>query len=108
MSTTELAPRLLILFEQLYTICESDEISLTLLREEINLLRPQNNINNDFHENYEFAPFFHAACMNKYITLEVIQYLLDEFPQVVEVTDEYEGTHTRFIHVATMNIVQVM
>ena len=103
MSTTKLAPRLLILFEQLDKICESDEISLTLLREEINLLRPQNNINNNFHENYECAPFFHAACMNKYITLEIIQYLLDEFPQVVEVTDEYEGSYSYPLHTCCYN-----
>ena len=59
--------------------------------------------NNNFHENYECAPFFHAACMNKYITLEIIQYLLDEFPQVVEVTDEYEESYSYPLHTCCYN-----
>ena len=27
-------------------------------------------------------PFFHKACLNKSVTLEVIRYLLDEFPGI--------------------------
>jgi hypothetical protein len=87
---------------ELCKICESDDISvdalhnkikelcyifgcednnrsspLGILRHKIKHLNPcDSKALRELNEH----PFFHKACLNKNVTLEVIRYLLDEFP----------------------------
>ena len=66
-----------IYIEELCGFCASDELSLVSLREKMSLVSTSDV--RMAYEKYE-CPFFHDVCLNKNVTLEIIQYLLDLFP----------------------------
>jgi len=59
-------------------LCTSDELSLTGLQEKVNLLDES-----DIKHISCIGSSIHKACMNKNITLKIIEYLLDVFPRAV-------------------------
>ena len=95
------------LVDELFVICESKDLSIESLHAKTKLLPSQT-----LSRLYSSLPFFHAACMNENITLEIIEYLLELFPLVGNLPTAYfcpdETTHrTHYIvHVTTM-IVQM-
>ena len=60
-------------------MCASDALSLAALQLHKLLLGKDKE---DFIVSYYEYPFFHQACMNEKVTLEIIEYLLSIFPQV--------------------------
>jgi len=74
--------------EDLHNLCTSDSLSLTALQEKVDVLIDEIDIGNISHVLYkelpesidEQLPIIHAACMNKNVTLEIIKYLVDTFP----------------------------
>jgi len=80
--------------EALFDLCTSDELSITTLHETINNPGLSANYKNSFNSSYgmhkDKASFiFHYACMNKNVTLEIIEFLLSNsikcFPDAAQV-----------------------
>ena len=76
------------LMNELVEICESRDLSIESLQAKIKLL-PSHTSSAYVHHYASHHPFFHAACMNKNITLGIIEYLLDAFPLVQNLTTAY-------------------
>ena len=71
--------------KRLETLCTSDAISVDSLREIIDAYPlPKENENVAYH-----SSFFHRACFNKNVTLEIIEYLLDVYPGAVGINTTY-------------------
>ena len=67
---------------KLLDICDS-ELSLAALQERINSLEPH-TIRDAFNEKSHYLyTFFHRACLNKKITSDIMNYLLEIFPEAV-------------------------
>jgi len=71
--------------KEINEICKSDNLSLTTLQEKINE-GDIKNINRvlyiELPENLDEAyPLLHTACKNKNVTLEIVKYLMDTFPE---------------------------
>jgi len=85
--------------EDLCNLCRSDDLSLPTLQEELNKLdqlRP-------FPEDYEdwclsSRPFFHYLCLSKNITMDMVEYVLDKFPEVAGISSEDEAEYDGFIY----------
>jgi hypothetical protein len=60
---------------ELLNLCASNDLSLGALQETINFLGPRVSSQN--------PSCFHKACMNKNVTLEIVQLLYDTFPEVL-------------------------
>ena len=60
--------------KQLEDFCASDDLSIDELR------RMTEGISLDFRHN---SSFLHRACLNKNVTLEIVNYLLDLYPQAL-------------------------
>jgi len=71
--------------KELNNLCSSDNLSLSALQEKLNRL-DENDINlvNSCYNTPGSASCFHRVCMNKNITLDIIQCLLNAFPKAVE------------------------
>ena len=70
--------------EELEDLCRSDELSLNSLQELVDKL-PQELFTSTLSDSY----FLQAACGNKRVTPEILQYLFQHFPGVASVsTDE--------------------
>ena len=66
--------------EELNDLCSSDDLSLTALCEKVSQL----STSDVSQEVYNDHPFLHTLCsMNKYVTLEMVRYILDSFPGMV-------------------------
>ena len=66
---------------QLYDLCTSDGISLSALRDKINFIGTS-TIEQACNEDCTYLyRFFHLACLNQFITVEIISYLLTLFPK---------------------------
>ena len=93
------------LMNELVEICESKDLSIESLQAKIKLLPSQ--ISSAYVHHYSSRPFFHAACMNKNITMEIIEYILDSFPLVQNLPTAYfcpEGTTVSYaLHCACYN-----
>jgi len=103
---------------ELCQVCESDDISVDTLREKIQelcyssgcedntrssplgILRHKikhlNPCDSKALRELNVHPFFHKACLNKNVTLEVVRYLLDEFPGIEKVMWCYHGDEIYF------------
>ena len=72
-----------IVSSKLLDICDSDDLTLDALQERINSLE-QSTIHDAYIENNPYLyTFFHRACLNKRITAEIMNYLLEIFPEAV-------------------------
>ena len=72
--------------EELEDLCSSDELSLDSLQELVGKM-PQELFTSTLSDSY----FLQAACGNKRVTPEILQYLFRHFPGVASVaTDETE------------------
>ena len=95
------------LMDELVVICESKDLSIESLKAKIKLLPSHHTASAYVHHKYSSRPFFHAACMNKNITLEIIEYLLDAFPLVQNLPTAYfcpDGETTSYaLHCACYN-----
>ena len=65
---------------ELADLCASNNLSLGALQETINLIGPRLSSQN--------PSCFHKACMNKNVTLEIVQLLYDTFPEVLRLQDD--------------------
>jgi len=72
--------------KELYELCSSDNLSLTALQQKVELL-DESDIQNISRVLYieedrdeDDYPLLHRACMNKNVTLEIVKYLVDTFP----------------------------
>jgi len=98
----------------------SDGLSLPTLQERMKKLDqfPLHVV----QEVYADRPFFHNACLSKGVTLEIVEYILDKFPDAatVESVDGYDydvcdcvirtlelRIHIRYTWRATINIAQL-
>ena len=87
-------------------LCASDELSLTALQEKVNLLDEI-----EIHNIMYLGSCLHKACMNSKVTLEIIEYLLNIFPEAVsngKATDfssdsEGKDIEAYFLHCACYN-----
>ena len=80
--------------KELYKLCGSDDISITVLREKISQL----SISADdvTRETYNKHPFLHSVCMNEKVTLEMVECVTDSFPGVVSwQTDVFDDSIIR-------------
>jgi len=68
---------------KLLDICNSDELTLDALQERINSLEPSTIHDACNEKSPHLYTFFHRACLNKRITLDIISYLLEIFPEAV-------------------------
>jgi len=100
--------------EELEDFCESVELcSLAclqrLMKEITNAAKRSKSIKRDYAEliEYEYRPFFHKACKNGDVNLEVIQCMLDEWPWIAELETEHfcpnAETESFAIHMACCN-----
>jgi len=80
------------LLEELCEYCSSDELTLPMLQEKVKKLKVKFPLH-QIKENYPFGPFFHSACLSKGITFEIVEYLLDEFPDAAAVESEDENDY---------------
>jgi len=94
---------------KLLDICDSDELTLVALQERINTLE-SSTIRNAYKEQSPYLyTFFHRACSNKRITLDIMNYLLEIFPEAtssyVESPSIHPGQPTKAypIHLACYN-----
>ena len=94
------------LMDELVEICESEDLSIESLQAKIKLL-PSQTLSSSYEHHYSSRPFFHMACMNTNVTLEIIEYLLDAFPLVDNLSTSYlceEGTTKSYaLHCACYN-----
>ena len=65
---------------ELYELCSSNNLSLGALQETINLLGPRVSSQNPL--------CFHKACMNKKVTLEIVQLLYNTLPGALQLRDD--------------------
>ena len=66
----------------LFDLCEyclSDELTLTTLQERMKKL--DQFTSRDVEAKYQHYPFFHNACLSKGVTLEIVEYILDKYPE---------------------------
>jgi len=90
------------LFRELIDVCKSDNLSFDLLKDKVKLIGPD-TINTIWEKCEECAylyTFFHLACLNKNITWEIIDYLIDMFP---EAADSQVMERTYPLHLACFN-----
>ena len=93
---------------ELYDLCKSDDLSLDALQEKISLLG-RHIIRKACDEECPFLfLFFHQACWNKRITLDIINYLLTMFPRAgnafIRAEDyAYHGTKASALHYSCYN-----
>ena len=80
------------LFRELIDVCKSDDLSLDLLKDKVNLIGLSTIYWNCGECAYLYA-FFYIACSNKNITLEIINYLLDTFSDAADFQKAMEKTH---------------
>ena len=73
---------MVVTIEELYELCASDALSLGALKEKQLHKLLLGKDKEGFIVSYYEYPFFHQACMNEKVTLEIIEYLLSIFPQV--------------------------
>ena len=66
---------------ELLELCGSDDLSLVTLQEMINTLGPRASSQSQL--------CFHKACMNKNVTLEIVQLLYNILPGVLHLRDNY-------------------
>jgi len=69
--------------EELCEYCLSDELTLPTLQDKLDQC--------PLHEvkaHYSFYPFFHNVCVSKGVTLEIVEYVLDKFPDAVRTISE--------------------
>jgi len=64
--------------EELNNLCDSDDISLANLREKISQL----STGDVTQETYNKHPFLHKICLNKSVTLEMVECIINYFPGV--------------------------
>ena len=92
--------------DELFVICESEDLSIEALQAKLELL-PSQNILPSAYDLYASRPFFHKACMNTNVTLEIIEYLLDAFPLVESLPVDFfspDGDTTSYaLHCACYN-----
>ena len=62
--------------KELERLCYSEDLSLPALREKISQLSPGDVT----QATYKKHPFLHAMCMNKNVTIEMVECILDSFP----------------------------
>jgi len=108
--------------EALFDLCTSDELSITALHETINNPGLSANYKNSFNRSYDTynrdktLSVLHHACYNKNVTLEIIEFLLNNgvkcFPDAAQVLstefltrqgDETSISETYPLHVACSN-----
>ena len=94
------------LMDELVGICYSEDLSIESLQAKIKLF-PSHHTGAYVHH-YSSQPFLHAACMNKNVTLEIIEYILDAFPLIENLRADSifcpEGTTTSYaLHCACDN-----
>jgi len=65
---------------ELLELCGSDDLSFDALQERINVLGP--------HVSSQNPSCFHEACMNKKVTLEIVQLLYNTFPGAFRLRDD--------------------
>ena len=68
------------LVEKLEEFCSSDELSLNALRDKIRSI-PVDALQNSY--------FFHDACNNARVSLEIVEFLLENFPGAARATVQY-------------------
>ena len=69
-------------------LCASDALSVDALRGIIDSYPPTQNV--AYHSP---SPCFHMACMNKNVTLEIIEYLFDVYPNAAGIRTTYFCTY---------------
>jgi len=76
--------------KELNNLCSSDNLSLSALQEKLNLL-DKNDISlvNSCYNTPGSVSCFHRVCMNKNVTLDIIQSLLNTFPKAAEWPTHY-------------------
>ena len=67
------------LLQELCDFCESDDLSLSKLQEKIKPV-PTHVIRGEY---YNYKPFFHKLCLNENITVDVVEYMIHEFPGTI-------------------------
>ena len=84
---------------ELIDVCKSDTLSLDLLKDKVNLIG-LSTIREKCDECAYLYTFFHLACMNKNITLDIINYLLNMFPEA----STFQATESTYpLHLACYN-----
>ena len=101
------------LMDELVELCESEDLSIESLKAEINELHDAENTLSSstayVHRKYSSRPFFHMACLNANVTLEIIEYLIELFPQVESLPTVFdwlcpeENTTSYALHCACYN-----
>jgi len=85
------------LLTKLYKICKSNDLSLDTLQKEVDLLGPC-AVRDACEECAYLYMFFNEACRNKNITLEIINYLLEAFPEAASLRIPFgEGTDYEYL-----------
>ena len=83
-----------LLYDELYDLCKSDGLSLDALCEKLNQLEVSewNSLMHGEYGAYDYMPFFHRVCMNKNVTLDIIEYLLDVFPDAARSSGDVQDS----------------
>ena len=102
--------QLMDLMDELVELCQSKHLSIESLKAKIKLHHDDENtlsLSTAYvHRKYSSRPFFHMACMNENVTLEIIEYLIELFPQVESLPTDLcpeETTTSYALHCACYN-----
>jgi len=106
--------------------CASDDLSLNTLKEKVDNLK-QNGIHFPplhsnglyaqlcklYEDEYQRHPFLHEICMNMKVSFEMVEYILEAFPQIVNIhthvfcpeteREDYESNKAYPLHCACYN-----
>jgi len=92
------------IIKELNDLCGSDSLSLTALREKISQLPADSDID-DAYDAYDENPFLHTMCLNKNVTLDMVECIIDSFPGVAswQTVSYHDGTPLYALHCACHN-----
>ena len=71
-------------------ICISDELTLSTLQEKVQSFMIKFPLHQIRYQNF---PLLHIACLSKSVTLDIVEYMLAEFPGVVRTESEDESNY---------------
>ena len=82
-----------VIFDELDELCDyciSDELTLSTLQVKVTSFMIKFPL---YQIRYQNFPLLHIACLSKSVTLEIVEYILAEFPGVVSTESEDDSNY---------------
>jgi len=84
----------------LFDYCFSDELTLPTLQDKLKNLFDRYPLHlHEIKKNYKHTPLLHSVCFSKGVTMDIVKYILEIFPNSAGVlSEEYCYAEPKFIH----------